>query len=57
MAVKFNPFTGKIEILDASTFKISEDGKLPNGNSIAEIQDGVLQNVSEIDAGEFQSTN
>ena len=57
MAVKFNPFTGKIEILDAPTFQISEDGKLPNGNIIAEIQDGVLQNVSEIDAGEFQSTN
>ena len=56
MAVKFNPFTGKIEIHDAPTFQISEDGTLPNGNAIAEIQDGALQNVSEIDAGEFQTT-
>ena len=53
MAVKFNPFTAKIEISDTPVFQISEDGTLPNGNVIAEVQDGELQNVEEIDAGEF----
>ena len=56
MAVKFNPFTGKLEITNASTLQISEDGELPNGNVIAQIQDGELQNVAEIDAGEYNES-
>lgn len=53
MAVKFNPFTARIEISDTPSFPISEDGTLPNGNAIAEVEDGELKNVEEIDAGEF----
>jgi hypothetical protein len=53
MGVKFNPFTGKLELSSASTLQISEDGSLPNGNVIAQIQNGELQNVSEIDAGQY----
>jgi len=53
MAVKFNPFTGRLDLSSNSTLQISEDGTLPNGNEIAQIQGGELQNVAEIDAGEY----
>lgn len=55
MGVKFNPFSGKLELSSSSTLQISEDGTLPNGNVIAQIQNGELQNVSEIDAGEYDN--
>ena len=54
MAVKFNPFTGKLDFGGGSTFQISEDGTLPNGNEIAQTQNGILTNVTEIDAGEYE---
>jgi hypothetical protein len=53
MAVRFNPLTGKLDLSSSSTLQISEDGTLPNGNEIAQIQGGELTNVAEIDAGEF----
>jgi hypothetical protein len=53
MALKLNPFTGKLELSSAATLQISEDGSLPNGNAIAQIQNGELQNVTEIDAGQY----
>jgi hypothetical protein len=53
MAVRFNPFTGKLDLSSNSTLQISEDGTLPNGNEIAQIQSGELTNVAEIDAGEY----
>lgn len=53
MAVRFNPFTGKLDLSSSSTLQISEEGTLPNGNEIAQIQSGELQNVAEIDAGEY----
>lgn len=56
MAVKFNPFTGRLDLSSNSTLQISEDGTLPNGNEIAQIQGGELQNVAEIDAGEYSPT-
>jgi len=54
MGVKFNPFTGKLDFGGGSTFQISEDGTLPNGNEIAQTENGTLTNVSEIDAGEYE---
>ena len=56
MAVRFNPLTGKLDLSSSSTLQISEDGTLPNGNEIAQIQGGELTNVAEIDAGEFFTT-
>ena len=56
MAVRFNPFTGKLDFSPSSSLTISEDGSLPNGNQVAQIQDGELMNVAEIDAGEYSSS-
>ena len=53
MGVKFNPLTGKLDLSSNSTLQISEDGTLPNGNVIAQVDSGELTNVSEIDAGEY----
>jgi len=55
MAVKFNPFTGMLEVGPSSSLVIGEDGSLPNGNEIAQVQSGELTNVAEIDAGEYSS--
>jgi len=56
MAVKFNPFTGKIDFSPSSSLTIGEDGTLPNGNEVAQIQSGELTNVAEIDAGEYSES-
>jgi hypothetical protein len=48
-----NPFTGNLDFTPSPSFVIKEDGTLPNGNKIAEIQNGELKNVSEIDAGDY----
>jgi hypothetical protein len=56
MAVRFNPFTGKLDFSPSSSLTISEDGALPNGNQVAQIQSGELTNVAEIDAGEYNSS-
>lgn len=56
MAVRFNPFTGRLDFSPSSSLTISEDGTLSNGNGVAQIQSGELTNVSEIDAGEYSST-
>jgi hypothetical protein len=56
MAVRFNPFTGKLDFSPSSSLTISEDGTLPNGNSVAQIDNGELTNVAEIDAGEYSSS-
>jgi hypothetical protein len=53
MAVRFNPFTGKLDYSPTASLTISEEGTLSNGNEIAQIQGGELQNVAEIDAGEY----
>ena len=53
MAVRFNPFTGKLDFSPSASLTISENGTLSNGNEIAQIQGGELQNVAEIDAGEY----
>ncbi len=55
MAVRFNPFTGKLDYSPSASLTISEDGTLSNGNEVAQIQGGELQNVAEIDAGEFDN--
>jgi hypothetical protein len=56
MAVRFNPFTGKLDFSPSSSLTISEDGTLPNGNEVAQIQSGELTNVAEIDAGEYSES-
>ena len=53
MAVRFNPFTGKLDYSPTASLTISEEGTLSNGNEVAQIQGGELQNVAEIDAGEY----
>lgn len=53
MAIRLNPFTGKLDFSPNASLQISEQGELPNGNQIAEIQDGTLTNVDEIDAGDY----
>jgi hypothetical protein len=53
MAIRFNPFTGKLDFSPSSSLTISQDGTLSNGNEIAQIQSGELTNVAEIDAGEY----
>ena len=56
MAVRFNPFTGKLDFSPSASLAISVDGTLPNGNEVAQIQSGELTNVAEIDAGEYNSS-
>jgi len=56
MAVRFNPFTGSLDFSPSSSLTISEDGALPNGNQVAQIQSGELTNVAEIDAGEYSES-
>lgn len=56
MAVRFNPFTGRLDFSPSFSLTISEEGELPNGNEVAQIQGGELTNVAEIDAGEFSSS-
>jgi hypothetical protein len=53
MAIRLNPFTGKLDFSPNASLQISEEGELPNGNEIAEIQNGTLINVDQIDAGDF----
>lgn len=53
MAVRFNPFTGSLDFSPSASLTISEDGALPNGNQVAQIDNGELTNVAEIDAGEY----
>ena len=56
MAVRFNPFTGKLDYSPSASLTISEDGTLPNGNEVVQIQNGELTNVAQIDAGEYSSS-
>jgi len=56
MAVRFNPFTGKLDYSPSASLTISQDGTLSNGNEVAQIQSGELTNVAEIDAGEYNSS-
>ena len=56
MAVRFNPFTGKLDFSPTSSLTISEEGALPNGNQVAQIDNGELTNVAEIDAGEYSES-
>jgi hypothetical protein len=56
MPVRFNPFTGKLDFSPSSSLIISEEGTLPNGNEVAQIQSGELTNVAEIDAGEYNES-
>ena len=56
MAVRFNPFTGKLDFSPSASLTISVDGTLPNGNEVAQIDNGELTNVAEIDAGEYSSS-
>jgi hypothetical protein len=56
MSVRFNPFTGKLDYSPSASLTISEDGTLPNGNEVVQIQNGELTNVAQIDAGEYSSS-